>query len=80
MIASCDAGHDRVGMAFGVEEADEILGSTASLAGGTLVAATESEQHEAAALAGTRFTVAMAANLAGAVTEVIEQGRLGMTK
>ena len=28
--------HDRVGMAFGVEEADEILGSTASLAGGTL--------------------------------------------
>jgi D-glycero-D-manno-heptose 1,7-bisphosphate phosphatase len=65
---------------IGDHVSDLAAGRAASLAGGTLVAATESKQHEAAALAGTRFTVAMAANLAGAVTEVIEQGRLGMTR
>jgi D-glycero-D-manno-heptose 1,7-bisphosphate phosphatase len=59
---------------------DLAAGCAASLAGGTLVAATESERQKAAVLPSARFTVAMAANLADAVTALIEQGRLGMIR
>ena len=56
---------------------DLATGLAAGLAGGTLLAAGDSERRKATALASAQFTVATASNLADAVAGLIEQGRLG---
>ena len=58
---------------------DLATGLAAGLAGGTLLAAADPERRKAAALAGARFTVATASNLAAAVSGLIEQGWPGTT-
>ena len=52
------------------------LWHAAGLAGGTLLAAGDSERRKAMALASARFTVATASNLADAIAGLIDQGRL----
>jgi D-glycero-D-manno-heptose 1,7-bisphosphate phosphatase len=56
---------------------DLASGRAAGLAGGTLLAASDSERQKAAALLRASFAVATAPNLADAVTELVEQGRFG---
>jgi len=56
---------------------DLASGHAAGLAGGTLLAASDSERQKALALASGRFAVETASNLADALAELIKQGRLG---
>jgi D-glycero-D-manno-heptose 1,7-bisphosphate phosphatase len=56
---------------------DLTTGCAAGLAGGTLLTASDSERQKALVLAGPRFSVETASNLADAVAELIKQGRLG---
>ena len=55
---------------------DLAAGRAACLAGGTLLSASQHDSQEASALAGTRFSVDVASNLADAVSKLLEQGVL----
>jgi D-glycero-D-manno-heptose 1,7-bisphosphate phosphatase len=57
---------------------DLAAGAAAGLAGGTLLAADDAERQAASGLAGARFMVETAPNLAAAVAALIDGGRLGI--
>ena len=55
---------------------DLAAGAVAGLAGGTLLASDERERQQASLVASARFVVETAVNLADAVADLIERGRL----
>ena len=59
----------------GDKTSDLVAGAAAGLAGGTLVASSDQEGHDALALAGPRFAVELAANPVEALAGLIASGR-----